>query len=73
MEVTILLVELVMQHHMFWSSSTTTSKNPELHHHEIKSLLLTTVEPVSDAYGKEFSVHEAGAGRLDMEMLMVQN
>jgi minor extracellular serine protease Vpr len=42
-------------------------KNPELHHHEIKSLLLTTVEPVSDAYGLEFSIHEAGAGRLDIE------
>ncbi|MBA4717976.1 MAG: S8 family serine peptidase [Nitrosopumilus sp.] len=41
-------------------------KNPELHHHEIKSLLLTTVEPVSDAYGQEFSLHEAGAGRLDI-------
>jgi minor extracellular serine protease Vpr len=41
-------------------------KNPELHHHEIKSLLLTTVEPVSDAYGQEFSIHDAGAGRLDI-------
>ena len=41
-------------------------KNPELHHHEIKSLLLTTVEPVSDAYGQEFSIHEAGAGRLNI-------
>jgi len=41
-------------------------KNPELHHHEIKSLLLTTVEPVSDAYEQAFSIHEAGAGRLDI-------
>ena len=41
-------------------------KNPELHHHEIKSLLLTTVKPVSDAYGKKFSIHETGAGRLDI-------
>jgi len=41
-------------------------KNPELHHHEIKSLLLTTVEPVLNAYGQEFSLHEAGAGRLDI-------
>ena len=41
-------------------------KNPELHNHEIKSLLLTTVEPVSDAYGHKFSIHEAGAGRLDI-------
>ena len=42
-------------------------KNPELHNHEIKSLLLTTVKPVSDAYGREFSVHESGSGRLDIE------
>jgi minor extracellular serine protease Vpr len=42
-------------------------KNPELNHNEIKSLLLTTVEPVSDAYGKEFSIHDAGSGRLDIE------
>jgi minor extracellular serine protease Vpr len=41
-------------------------KNPELHHHEIKSLILTTVVPVSDAYGQEFSIHDAGAGRLDI-------
>ena len=41
-------------------------KNPELHHHEIKSLILTTVMPVSDAYGQEFSIHDAGAGRLDI-------
>ena len=42
-------------------------KNPELSHNEIKSLLLTTVEPVSDAYGKEFSIHDTGSGRLDIE------
>ena len=41
-------------------------KNPDLHHHEIKSLLLTTVKDVSDAYNQEFSIHEAGAGRLDI-------
>lgn len=41
-------------------------KNPELHHHELKSIILTTVEPVSDAYGQEFSIHDAGAGRLDI-------
>ena len=41
-------------------------KNPELHHHEIKSLLLTTVKPVSDAYGQKFSISESGSGRLDI-------
>jgi len=53
--------------HVSGAAALLLQKNPELHHHEIKSLLLTTVEPVSDAYGLEFSVHEAGAGRLDIE------
>jgi len=52
--------------HVAGAAALLLQKNPELHHHEIKSLLLTTVEPVSDAYGEEFSVHEAGAGRLDI-------
>ena len=52
--------------HVSGAAALLLQKNPELHHHEIKSLLLTTVEPVSDAYGKEFSVHAAGAGRLDI-------
>ena len=42
-------------------------KNPDIHHHEIKSILLTTVEPVSDAYGQKFSLHESGSGRLDIK------
>ncbi|MCH9041758.1 MAG: S8 family serine peptidase [Thaumarchaeota archaeon] len=52
--------------HVSGAAALLLQKNPELHHHEIKSLLLTTVEPVSDAYGKEFSVNAAGAGRLDI-------
>jgi len=52
--------------HVAGAAALLLQKNPELHHHEIKSLLLTTVEPVSDAYGKEFSVNAAGAGRLDI-------
>ena len=53
--------------HVSGAAAILLQKNPNLHHHEIKSLLLTTVEPVSDAYGQEFSIHEAGAGRLDIE------
>ena len=52
--------------HVAGAAALLLQSNPELHHHEIKSLLLTTVEPVSDAYGKEFSVHESGSGRLDI-------
>jgi minor extracellular serine protease Vpr len=53
--------------HVSGAAALLLQKNPDLHHHEIKSLLLTTAEPVSDAYGQEFSIHEAGAGRLDIE------
>ena len=35
-------------------------KNPELQNYEIRSLLVTTVQPVSNAYGQEFSLHESG-------------
>ncbi len=53
--------------HVSGAAALLLQKNPELHNHEIKSLLLTTAEPVSDAYGQEFSVHESGTGRLDIE------
>ena len=53
--------------HVSGAAALLLQKNPELHHHEIKSILLTTVKPVSDAYGNEFSVKEAGAGRLDIQ------
>jgi len=53
--------------HVSGAAALLLQKNPDLHHHEIKSLLLTTVKPVSDAYGQDFSIHEAGAGRLDIE------
>jgi minor extracellular serine protease Vpr len=52
--------------HVSGAAALLLQKNPELHHHEIKSLLLTTAEPVSNAYGKEFSLSDTGAGRLDI-------
>ena len=53
--------------HVSGAAALLLQKNPLFHHHEIKSLPLTTVEPVSDAYGQHFSVNDAGAGRLDIE------
>ena len=53
--------------HVSGAAALLLQKNPELHHHELKSILLTTSESVSDAYGQEFSVHETGAGRLNIE------
>ena len=52
--------------HVSGAAALLLQKNPDLHHHEIKSLLLTTVEPVSDAYGQGFSLSDTGAGRLDI-------
>jgi minor extracellular serine protease Vpr len=52
--------------HVSGAAALLLQKNPQLHHHELKSLLLTTGKPVSDAYGREFSINEAGAGRLDI-------
>ena len=52
--------------HVSGAAALLLQKNPDMHHHEIKSLLLTTVKPVSDAYGQEFSLSDTGAGRLDI-------
>ena len=52
--------------HVSGAAALLLQKNPELQNYEIKSLLTTTVKPVSDAYGKEFSLHESGSGRLDI-------
>ena len=53
--------------HVSGAAALLLQKNPDIHHHEIKSILLTTVEPVSDAYGQRFSLHESGSGRLDIK------
>ena len=52
--------------HVSGAAALLLQKNPELQNYEIKSLLVTTVQPVSNAYGQEFSLHESGAGRLDI-------
>lgn len=52
--------------HVSGAAALLLQRSPQLHHHELKSLLLTTSKPVSDAYGNEFSVNEAGSGRLDI-------
>ena len=59
--------------HVSGAAALLLDKNPNLHHHEIKSILLTTVKPATDAYGNEFSVKEAGAGRLDIQKAFAAN
>jgi len=52
--------------HVSGAAALLIQKNPGIHHHEIKSLLMTTTDPVSDAYGNEFSLMDAGSGRLNI-------
>ena len=52
--------------HVSGAAALLLDKNPQIHHHEIKSLLLTTAEPVSNVYGQEFSLKDIGSGRLNI-------
>ena len=52
--------------HVSGAAALLIQKNPKIHHHEIKSLLMTTTDPVSDAYGNKFSLLDAGTGRLNI-------
>jgi len=52
--------------HVSGAAALLLEKYPSIHHHEIKSLLMTTSEPVSDAYGQEFSLSDSGSGRLNI-------
>lgn len=52
--------------HVSGAAALLLEKYPSIHHHEIKSLLMTTTEPVSDAYGQEFSLSDSGSGRLNI-------
>lgn len=52
--------------HVSGAAALLLEKYPNIHHHEIRSLLLTTTEPVSDAYGQEFSLNDSGSGRLNI-------
>ena len=52
--------------HVSGAAALLMQKNPGISQAEIKSLLLTTVNPVSDAYGNEIPLNAAGAGRLDI-------
>jgi len=52
--------------HVSGAAALLLQKYPTIHHHEIKSLLMTTAEPVSDAYGQAFLLKDAGSGRLNI-------
>jgi minor extracellular serine protease Vpr len=42
-------------------------KNPDLTPHEVKSILVTTSNVITDHYGKEFEFDVGGAGRIDLK------
>ena len=42
-------------------------KNPQLTPHEIKSILVTTSDVITDQYKQEFGFNEGGAGRIDLK------
>ncbi len=53
--------------HVAGSAALLLEKHPGIGPGELKSLLATTTVPVTDAYGNNFPVADAGAGRLDLE------
>ncbi|RNJ77798.1 MAG: peptidase S8 [Nitrosopumilus sp. H8] len=52
--------------HVAGAAALLLQKNPELTISELRSIILTTAQPVTDAYGDRFPVHSAGSGRLDI-------
>lgn len=52
--------------HVSGAAALLLNKYPKLNNQEVKSLILTTTDVASDAYGKEFPLEAAGAGRLNV-------
>lgn len=52
--------------HVSGSAALLLQKNSDLKPNEIKSLLVTTSDPVSDAYGNKFPVEIGGTGRINV-------
>ena len=52
--------------HVTGSIALLLQKNPELNNDQMRSLLLTTATPVFNSFGTQFSIQEAGSGRLNL-------
>jgi len=53
--------------HIAGSIALLLEKNPEFTPHEIKSILVTTSDVITDQYKDEFGFNEGGAGRIDLK------
>ncbi len=53
--------------HVSGAAAILLEKYPNLQPSELKSILTTTAVPVTDAYGNDFTVADAGSGRLDLK------
>ena len=53
--------------HVSGAAALLLQKNPALRHDEVRSLLLTTAEPVHDIGGKRLPIVDAGSGRVNIE------
>ena len=52
--------------HVAGAAALLLEKEPDLKPNEIKSLLVTTSDPVADAYGKRFPIEVGGTGRINV-------
>ena len=52
--------------HVSGAAALLIDKYPQISNNAIKSLLITTAEPVTNSIGEKFSIHEVGAGRLNI-------
>lgn len=59
--------------HVTGAASLLLQKNPELQPAEVASILATTAEPVTDAYGTPYPFEVAGAGRLNVAAVLKSN
>lgn len=59
--------------HVTGAAALLLQKNPELKPSDIASILVTTAEPVTDAYGIPYPFEDAGAGRLNVDSALKSN
>lgn len=52
--------------HVSGAAALLMQNNPDINQQDVKSLLLTTAKPVSDALGNKFPINTSGTGRLDI-------